>query len=144
MNFTFLPFSELSLEQLYNLLKLRVDVFVVEQQCAYAEIDNADQQAVHVLVTKKNELIGYARILFENQELHIGRIISHPDFRNTGLGTQIMKEAMNYCAENYPKEDIYLSAQAHLEEYYSRFGYKTISDVYDWDGIEHINMVFKV
>lgn len=144
MNFQIIPFTELSTEQLYELLKLRVDVFVVEQQCPYAEIDGADKDAQHLLVTKDNNLIGYARIVFEDNQLHIGRIICHANYRNQGVGKEIMHRAMEFCKKQYPKEDIYLSAQAHLENYYSGFGYQSISPVYDWDGINHIDMVYKV
>lgn len=140
MDSRFLSFSELTNHELYELLKLRVDVFVVEQECCYEEIDNKDQQAIHLLMKENELLVGYARILFEETHLHIGRIISHQNKRGTGIGKQLMEKSLWYCDKNYPGEPVYLSAQAHLEAYYQRFGFHTISKPYDWDGIDHIDM----
>lgn len=135
-------FQELSVEELYALLKLRVDVFMIEQACFYDELDNQDQTAHHLLAIQDDSLIGYARILFEKSHLHIGRIVVHPSHRKKGIAHQLIMQSMAFCKKNYPKEDIYLSAQAHLEGYYQSYGYKTISKPYDWDGISHVDMKY--
>ncbi len=133
-------FHELSINQLYDLIKLRIDVFVVEQNCAYEELDNQDQNAQHVLVYQENQLIGYARILFTNKHLHIGRIVVSKSFRGKGIASKLLRYCMDYCAKQWPKEPIYLSAQVHLQAYYEGFGFLPISEVYDWDGIDHVDM----
>lgn len=135
-------FQELNVNQLYDVLKLRVDVFVVEQECAYEELDNQDQNAVHVLACPKSsaELVAYARILFEKGDLHIGRIVVKKEYRNQGIAQELMHYCLNYCTEHWPNEPIYLSAQAHLEHYYQTFGFQTSSEPYDWDGIMHVDM----
>jgi len=134
-------FEELSLNELYELLKLRIDVFVVEQACAYPELDNQDQQAWHVMRNVGGELIGYARILFEKGGLHIGRIVVSPTHRNQGLGREILNYCLAYCEREHANEAVHLSAQAQLEEYYKSFGFKTVSEPYDWDGIIHVDMI---
>ena len=143
MKIAILPFSKLSLNQLYELLKLRVDIFVVEQQCSYAELDNADQNAIHIMATETDEIIGYARISFKGDKIHIGRIVIKQSHRNKGLGKELMNSAIQYCAEEFPNQPIYLSAQIHLQKYYESFGFQAISDVYDWDGIDHLDMILK-
>lgn len=136
-------FDQLTTHELYALLKLRTDVFVVEQNCAYEELDNQDQNAHHLLVTQENELIGYSRVLHEKGHLHIGRIVTNLTTRKTGLGKAIIIESIRYCKVNFPNEEIHISAQARLETYYHSFGFKTISAAYDWDGIPHVDMVLK-
>lgn len=135
-------FQELTVDELYALLKLRFDVFVLEQTCFYNELDCQDQTAHHILAEKDGQLIGYARILFEKQHLHIGRIVIKENYRKLGLGKQIITNAMQFCNKQFPGEDIYLSAQAHLAHYYEKFGYRVISKPYDWDGIVHIDMKY--
>ncbi len=133
-------FNELSLEELYAILKLRSDVFVVEQQCAYEECDNQDQKATHFLVIQDDILVAYCRVLFEKDSLHIGRIVVLPSKRHQGLATELIKTAISYCQKLWPDEVIYISAQSHLEAYYNGLGFETISGCYDWDGIDHVDM----
>lgn len=135
-------FQELTVDELYELMKLRFDVFILEQKCFYDEFDLQDQTAHHVLIKQDENLIGYARVLFEKEHLHIGRIVVGINNRKQGVARQLILNAMKFCKENYPKEDIYLSAQVHLESYYQSFGYQTISKPYDWDGILHVDMKF--
>ncbi len=134
-------FQELTLELLYQILKLRVDVFVVEQNCPYPEIDNQDQKAIHFVGQMDQKIFAYARVLFEKGGLHIGRIIVNKEERGKGLGIQMMNHCIQYCKEKYPNERIHLIAQAHLESYYQKFGFSTESEPYDWDGILHVDML---
>ena len=140
MNIKCFSFQDLSVEQLYDLLKLRVDVFVVEQDCAYAELDNQDQNAIHFIGEKDGELIAYARVLFENGHLHIGRIIVKKEHRGSVYGQSMMENCLDHCRSNYSNETIHLTAQAQLERYYQKFGFVTTSDPFDWDGILHVKM----
>lgn len=140
MNIKSYAFQDLSVHQLYDILKLRVDVFIVEQDCAYEEIDNQDQKAIHFTGEVNDQLIAYARVLFEKGALHIGRIIVKKEYRGKDYGQEVMNECMRYCAEHHPQESIHLTAQSHLEDYYQSFGFVTTSEPYDWDGILHINM----
>jgi len=137
MEIKFNSFRDLTPEHLYDILKLRVDVFVVEQKCAYPELDNQDQAAMHISGYENDNLIAYARILFEKGGLHIGRIIVREGHRGNHHGIALMKTCIAYCETNHPNESIHLSAQYGLEGYYQTFGFKTKSQPYDWDGILH-------
>lgn len=137
-------FDELTNKELYALLKLRVDVFVVEQNCAYQELDNEDQEAIHVLMkSNHDELIGYSRILFKNETIHIGRIVTSKEHRGKGLGKQLMNHCIEYARKNHPSKVVEIAAQIQLESYYKQFGFQTVSAPYDWDGILHVDMELK-
>jgi len=137
-------FDELSGPQLYAILKLRQDVFVVEQTCIYQDIDDKDQFASHVQGFCDGKLVAYSRILGPNTRFNdpsIGRVIVDPLQRSKGMGYRLMTESMSSCREKYPKNKIRISAQLHLEQFYGKLGFKTCSDVYDEDGIEHVEMI---
>lgn len=135
--------SQLSTEQLYQLLRLRNEVFIVEQQCIYQDIDNQDLVGNnrHLLGLQNNQLVAYARILATQTNLSIGRVITAPNFRNQGLGKELLECALMLCKKHCPNHlPIYLSAQAHLQAFYSSFGFIAEGDIYDEDGIPHIKM----
>ncbi|MBK4714093.1 MULTISPECIES: GNAT family N-acetyltransferase [Tenebrionibacter/Tenebrionicola group] len=135
--------SQLSVPQLYALLRLRCAVFVVEQNCAYQDIDGDDMvgENRHLLAWRDNALIAYARLLKQPGEpVVIGRVIVAPQARGEKLGNRLMKEALNVCANHWPDSSIYLGAQAHLQRFYRQFGFIPVTDVYDEDGIAHIGM----
>jgi len=140
MNWHFKKFDDLTNSELYKLLKLRVDVFVVEQACPYPEIDDEDQDAIHLLVIEGNQLAAYARILIQKDHWHIGRIITHKDYRKKGLGKELMTRCITYCKEELDCTEIHLSAQTYLEQFYKDFGFVSYSSPYDWDGIMHLDM----
>ena len=144
MEIKILSFDELDNDQLYALLKLRVDIFVVEQNCPYPELDNKDQTALHMLGTQSNELVAYLRVYFNMDAAVIGRIITHEKHRKKGLSSQLIEEAMNYIKNHSSSKSIKLQAQEHLVSYYSRFGFKPVSDRYVWDGIPHIDMEIEI
>lgn len=137
--------SELDVPTLYALLKLRCDVFVVEQNCVYADIDGDDLvgENRHLLGWRDGELVAYARILkseVEWEPVAIGRVIVSPAARGEKLGYQLMEQALAVCRKYWPQQAIYLGAQAHLQSFYGSFGFKPVTDVYDEDGIPHIGM----
>lgn len=137
--------SELDVPTLYALLKLRCDVFVVEQNCAYADIDGDDLvgENRHLLGWRNNELVAYARILKsagEWEPVAIGRVIVSSTARGEKLGYQLMERALASCQRHWPQKAVYLGAQAHLQAFYASFGFQPVTEVYDEDGIPHIGM----
>lgn len=127
---------------LYALLKLRVDVFVVEQNCAYPELDGKDGEALHLRLVIDGETAAYARLWRpENRPPRIGRVIVAPGHRGKGLGETLMREAIRACEVHFPGEPIALSAQSHLERFYRSLGFAPTSEEYVEDGIPHIDML---
>ena len=140
-----IPFSELSTQQLYQLLKLRVDVFVVEQNCPYPELDGKDTLAgvEHLLGYADAELVACARLLppgtsYDNTS--IGRVATKQSARGDGLGHQLIKEALTRCEALWPNKTIDIGAQQHLENFYASHGFETISKMYLEDDIPHVDM----
>ncbi|EOG8081410.1 GNAT family N-acetyltransferase [Citrobacter sp. CK184] len=141
--------SELSVPQLYALLKLRCAVFVVEQQCPYLDVDGDDLVGGnrHILGWHNDELVAYARILKSDDELEpvvIGRVIVSEALRGEKLGQQLMAQTLASCEQHWPEKALYLGAQAHLQSFYARFGFVPVTDVYDEDGIPHMGMAREV
>lgn len=141
--------SELSVSALYELLKLRCEVFVVEQHCVYQDVDGEDLigENRHLLGWRDNQLVAYARILKNEDDFApvvIGRVIVSPQVRGEKLGYQLMERAVASCQQNWPQRAIYLGAQAHLQPFYAHFGFSPVTDVYDEDGIPHIGMAREV
>ncbi|MDO5018617.1 MAG: GNAT family N-acetyltransferase [Lagierella massiliensis] len=138
-------FNELTTEELYSILKLRVDVFVVEQNCPYPELDNRDKDAVHVYLKEENEIVAYLRIMdrgVESEYVSIGRVISAK--RRRGLGTYIMKEGIKACKEIFDADIIYIEAQTYARTFYEKSGFKQVSEEFLLDDIPHIKMELKI
>lgn len=138
-----LPFQELGADRLYDVLRLRTDVFVVEQRCPYAELDGRDREAFHVLgVAPDGRLAAYARILPPDQAgwSHIGRVVVHPEHRGKGLGRAVMEQCLAFLRATRGSHASALSAQEHLRAFYEDLGYQAVSGTYDWDGIPHVDM----
>jgi len=136
-------FADLTVHELYDLLRLRVDIFVVEQTCPYPEIDGQDQHAVHLFASDKDgALIACARILppEKDDRPHIGRIAVRKDLRGKGIASELMHRALEIVKEQYGSRRSALAAQAHLEHYYARFGFRRHGPDYIWDGIPHVDM----
>lgn len=141
--------SELTVPELYALLKLRSEVFVVEQTCIYLDIDGDDLvgENRHLLGWKGDELVAYARILVSDETVEpvtIGRVIVSPAVRGERLGYQLMERALDSCQQRWPDRAVYLGAQAHLRDFYAHFGFVTVTDVYDEDGIPHVGMAREI
>ncbi len=136
--------QELSKQELYDLLQLRLSVFSVEQDCPYQDCDDLDQSAVHLLAYQDTQLAGYLRV-FESLEKYqghasIGRVCCNDAMRGTGFGQELMQEALRYCDQHFNKA-IMISAQAYLRDFYHKFGFDVASEIYLEDGIEHIRMI---
>lgn len=128
--------------ELYALLKLRVDVFVVEQACAYPELDGKDLDALHLCLRIDGEIAGYARLWRPaDGPPRIGRVLVSPAHRGKKLGSALMREAIRACEAHFPGAPIALSAQSHLEPFYRSLGFSPTSEEYVEDGIPHIDML---
>jgi ElaA protein len=137
--------SELSARQLYEILRLRSEVFVVEQQCIYQDIDGQDLHAdtCHLLGWDGGQLVAYLRLLdpaTQGGNVVIGRVLTAAAARGTGLGHTLLANALEQAAERWPQVPIYLSAQAHLQGYYGRYGFIAQGQEYLEDNIPHIAM----
>ena len=144
MKVTVRTFQELGSDELYKLLQLRSQIFVVEQECVFLDLADKDQAAVHVLGWEGNELAAYARVFGPGdyfKDASIGRVAVQEGFRGTGLGIQIMKEAIQAVKHRYGPVNIVLSAQKYLEKFYTDLGFLTEGKEYLEDGIPHIRMV---
>ncbi len=138
-----LTFSALTVELLYAILRLRTDVFVVEQACAYPELDGHDGSALHIVGTDESgKVVAYARIRPPDKSGRptIGRVVVAEAARGHGLGRQLMQVCMDALSEHYGDTRCKLSAQAHLTSLYAHFGFRIVSEEYLWDGIPHIDM----
>ena len=140
-------FSELDKEELYQILRLRSEVFVVEQDCVYQDIDNKDQIAIHLFYKEEEEIIGYTRIFkkgdyYENPS--IGRVVVSKNKRGKDLGKEIMLESMKYIKNNIKGEKIELSAQVYLDNFYKDLGFYSKGEEYLEDGIPHQRMFFNL
>ncbi len=141
----FVPFNELNTHQLYDLLQLRQQVFVIEQNCAYDDFDGYDKAATHLLLYNKNKLAAYSRIFepgikYEN-ESSIGRIVVEKSYRGSDTGKNLIQDSIDYCHQNYPSSKIRIEAQSALINYYKRYGFTPTGKNYIVDGINHTQMV---
>lgn len=141
---TLKPFHELAVGELYALLKLRSDVFVVEQQSIYHDLDGYDQSALHVLAQDDQGLAGYVRLLpagLKYDEPAFGRLVVAPRARKTGVSATLIHEALGSIHARWPNLPTRIEAQAYLKDYYTRFGFVPEGDIYSMDGIPHIQML---
>jgi ElaA protein len=146
-HFTTKNYSELDKDELYQILKLRQEVFVIEQKCIYLDIDGFDDKAFHICARKDGIIAAYARILAPNvkyKEPSIGRVLVNKRFRNKGLGKLLMFEAVKQSQKLFPNQGNRIGAQVHLEKFYNEVGFEKVSDPYDEDGIWHIEMLLKI
>jgi ElaA protein len=140
-------YNELTTNQLYNILKLRAEVFVVEQNCAYQDLDNKDNKALHLIGEINNEIIAYTRIFkkgdyFTNSS--IGRVLVKKEFRKKELGKVIMEKSIEIIKKNTKEEKIEISAQKYLTKFYKDLGFKKTGKEYLEDNIPHIKMILKI
>lgn len=141
-----LLFNELSANQLYDLLRLRSEVFVVEQECIFLDMDNKDQIAMHLLIYDENELVACTRLFDKGQyyeETSIGRVVVNPKYRGKKLGHLLMNESIKAIEQLFSEHSIRIGAQCYLIEFYKSHGFEINSDIYLEDGIEHVLMVKK-
>ena len=143
INWVVRSWPELSLMELYSVLRLRSEVFVVEQDCVYQDIDNKDQKAIHLLGYKKEELIAYSRIFNEGdyfKATSFGRAIIKKEKRGLGYGDELVKESLRIIKSKYGNKKVKISAQAHLKNFYAKHTFIAKGEEYLEDGIPHISM----
>ena len=137
-------FSELTTEELYSILRLRSEIFVVEQNCVFLDMDNKDQCCDHIMYWEENKLLAYARIVppgISYRESSIGRIVSSPAARGRGIGKELLTQSIETLYRLHGKRVIRIGAQYYLKKFYETFGFEQTGDLYLEDGIQHIEML---
>lgn len=137
------PFKALSLDELYNLLELRSEVFIVEQNCVYQDIDGKDRKAIHLIGEFDGETVAYCRLFNAGDyfdESSIGRVIVKEKYRDRKWGHDLIREAIKAIKDNFDEEKITISAQLYLKKFYESHGFSQTSEEYLEDGIPHIEM----
>ncbi|MCB2288274.1 GNAT family N-acetyltransferase [Clostridium sp. CS001] len=146
MNWEVKKFNELTGQEVYEILKLRNEVFVVEQQCIYQDCDDKDKKAYHLFGEENGEIVAYLRILKKNisyNEISIGRVLTNKTHRGRGLGKEMMLNAMEFIEKHLGEKTIRISAQQYLFKFYSNLGFVKVSEEYLEDEIPHIEMLYK-
>jgi len=138
-------YDDLTLDEFHDVLQLRIDVFVVEQNCPYPELDNKDKKALHLFgKDKNNNIIAYTRIFKPGDyyiEAAFGRVAVHQDFRNQKLGYQLIEQTIDQIEQLFGKISIKIGAQTYLKKFYESFDFQQVGDEYIEDGIPHIYMI---
>jgi len=145
MNFTLKSFYEFSLDELYECLRLRQEVFIVEQNCPYLDSDDKDQKGLHLMGKVEGKLVAYARlsprsVSYKNYA-SIGRILTSSKGRGKGYGKQLVTTAIAEIEQNWGKQAIKISAQQYLLKFYQELGFKVVGEGYLEDGIPHVAMI---
>jgi len=141
MNFFWKTFDTLSTKELYAILALREQVFMLEQQSLYRDIDGLDRLATHLLCYEASELIGYLRLAILQDKITIGRVVVAKHWRGKGIGVQLLTIALDKASREYAPLSIHLSAQVSSQALYSRLGFQAVSEPYDDGGIAHVDML---
>lgn len=146
IHWTLKSFDELTAMEMYLILQLRNEVFIVEQNCPYQDMDNKDLKSQHLMGWDGSRLIAYTRLLpagVSFSEVSIGRVVSSPVYRGKGIGKSLMEKSINTICQLYGNLPIRIGAQLYLERFYKSFHFEKDSDIYLEDGIEHIEMIRK-
>ena len=145
MELTVKSFDELTASELYEILRVRAEVFVVEQSCIYNDLDGKDQGAIHVFITDGGSVVACLRVLprgVYDENVRIGRVITTR--RGLGLGARVLKAGLEVARDRLGADSVTISAQTHAIGFYEKSGFQTVSDVYMEDGIPHVRMVCKL
>lgn len=146
MNWKIKKFNELNVEEIYKILGLRNEVFIVEQECAYMDCDNKDFNSYHLFAEENGEIVAYLRILEKGisyDEISIGRVVVKKDYRGRGISREMMLKAIEFVENNLNEDIIKIQAQSYLLNFYGSLGFKGISSEYLEDNIPHIDMIYK-
>ena len=137
-------FDELTPYQLYAILQLRNEVFVVEQNCVFQDADDKDQDSYHLMGFLDNKLVAYTRLVpagVSYEQASIGRVVTSPSVRRSGAGKLLMQQSIDSLYTLFGKVPIKIGAQLYLQHFYESFGFERVSDIYLEDGIEHVYMI---
>jgi ElaA protein len=146
MNWKLKSFNELSTHELYGILLVRTQVFVVEQECPYLEVDGKDLHAYHLYKEENGEVIAYSRLLpagVSYKEASIGRVLVKEDYRGKGLASELVKRGLDFIHDELGERTVKIQAQEYLREFYGSFGFRAITETYLDDGIPHIDMILQ-
>jgi len=141
MKLTIKTFEELTTKELYEILRVRAEVFVVEQNCVYQDLDEKDQESLHLFYEKEGRIQAYLRVFLKNRKenlVQIGRVLTTA--RGTGLGLQILKEGLAAARRHFEAEEVYIEAQCYAVGYYEKVGFCITSEEFLEDGIPHVEM----
>ena len=147
MKFEIKHYNDLSLDEFHDLIALRIEVFVIEQDCPYQDLDGKDKVGFHLLVKEDDSIIGTTRILpvgVSYPEVSIGRVVVANTHRMMKIGHVLMEKSMEFVYDHFGKVDVKLSAQKHLEKYYNQHGFVSTGKEYLEDGIPHVEMINKI
>ncbi|WP_456274783.1 GNAT family N-acetyltransferase [Bacillus sp. AK031] len=146
MSWNIKKFDELTNSELYNLLKERTLVFVVEQNCPYLEVDGKDPFSYHLFKEDDGEIIAYLRILpagVSYQEVSIGRVFVTKEYRGQGLADELLSKGLEFIEKELNETTVKIQAQDYLRKFYGSFGFQAISETYLEDNIPHVDMLLK-
>jgi ElaA protein len=146
MNWKLKSFDELSTHELYGILLVRTQVFVVEQECPYLEVDGKDLHAYHLYKEENGEVVAYTRLLpagVSYKEASIGRVLVKEDYRGKGLASELVKRGLDFIHDELGGRTVKIQAQEYLREFYGSFGFRAITETYLDDGIPHIDMILQ-
>jgi ElaA protein len=146
VNWQIKKFEELNVEEIYEILRIRNEVFIVEQECAYQDCDGKDKSSYHLFLKDNNKIIAYVRILEKGvsyDETSIGRVLVHKDYRRKGISKELMLKAISFIELNLNETEIKIQAQAYLINFYKSLGFREVSSEYLEDNIPHIDMLYK-
>ncbi len=139
-------FDELTTIELYAILQLRSEVFVVEQNCVYQDLDGKDKKSFHLMAWDKDQLVAYTRLVqpgISFAEASIGRVITSPSYRGLGIGITLMQKSITHILEIYSTDKIRIGAQLYLKKFYEGLGFIAQGDEFLEDGIPHIEMILE-
>ncbi len=145
MDFIIKKFEEFDLKYFYEIIKIREEVFIVEQACVYQECDGKDEKAFHLVCRENGQVMAYLRILERGvsfNEISIGRVLVKKEYRGRGLAKKLIKKAIKFIENELLENEIRISAQEYLTKFYESFGFKTVSDMYLEDEIPHVEMFY--
>jgi ElaA protein len=146
LNWKLKKFEELKTEEIYEILKIRNEVFIVEQKCPYQDCDGRDKKSYHLYLQDEGRIIAYLRILERGvsyDEISIGRVLVHKSYRGKGIAREMFSKAINFVELTLNEKEIKIQAQAYLLNFYRSLGFKKISKEYLEDNIPHIDMLYK-
>ncbi|WP_300384253.1 GNAT family N-acetyltransferase [Clostridium sp.] len=146
MEYKIKTFEELTAIELYSILKLRSEIFVVEQNCVYQDLDNKDLSGYHLMAIDNNEIVAYLRILSKEisyKEISIGRFVVKKDYRRKNLGLALLNKALRFIEEDLKEKEVRISAQVYVKELYKKAGFIEVSEEYLEDDLPHVEMLYK-
>lgn len=136
-------FDELSTQELFDIIEARTEVFVIEQNRVYRELDKLDLKSIHIFKYDQGQIVAYARIYTENDVVYFGRVLTANSVRGTGTGKELVKEILRICHKQFPNQTIHIEAQDHALSFYEQFGFKVTGPEFEFNHTPHYPMELK-